>query len=210
VFCKGIGQSPGPPCRAPRASPGDRADHSSIPYLLLAVTLALSRSYTCEIEEGTASQTAVVGETPSPRDSVLSALSRYGHGFGDSRATVQSRLGAPRHVDTIVATNGTDTLYLLEYAGASFLVHRWTAAKREILPEIRIWESQPDMASVPRLGQTTRAALVAMVGASNYRVSTAADSTVLKYQWFGPDSELIEFYFVQDTLRLIRLRFYMG
>jgi len=79
-----------------------------------------------------------------------------------------------------------------------------------MLSTIRSWAPAAGFPSVFSIGGTRQSGLIKMLGAADYGPQTVADSTVLSYQWFGPDSELIEFYVVHDTLRLVRWRFRMG
>jgi hypothetical protein len=79
-----------------------------------------------------------------------------------------------------------------------------------MLSMIRLWGPAVGFPPVVAIGGTTQSDLIATLGAADYGPQTVADSTVLSYQWFGPDSELIEFYVVRDTLRLVRWRFRMG
>ncbi len=145
---------------------------------------------------------------PAPRDSILKLLHDYGRRFGDNGATVTSRLGAPRHIATRTATHGIDTRFLLAYPSASFLVSRETADKREILPDIRVWGPLPGLPPVISFGLTTGLHLLTIRGPPNY-TKALSDSTVLSYQ-LPSATDLIEFYMVRDTVRVLRWRFYMG
>jgi hypothetical protein len=146
---------------------------------------------------------------PEARVSILKALHRFGRGFGDDRTTVISRLGAPSHVVTRPATNGVDTLYLLAYPDASFLVSRTTADQSEILPDIRVWGRLPGLPPDIHPGLTTRSQLLRLLGPPDY-TSALADSTVLSYQMVPDVTDLIEFYVVNERVRILRWRFYMG
>ncbi len=178
--------------------------------LILAVALALNACNQSAPRSASASRASVLADTPqrAPRDSILKLLHEYARGFGDDRATVISRLGAPRHVATRTATNGIDTLFLLEYPSASFLVSRESADHREILPDIRAWGPLPGLPPVITFGLTTRSHLLTILGPPNY-TKVLSDSTVLSYQ-LPSATDLIEFYMVRDTVRVLRWRFYMG
>jgi len=147
---------------------------------------------------------------PPTRDSVLASLSNYGHSFGDERASVVRRLGSPQRVETRVAASGADSVFVLVYRGASFGGSVRNSDRLEMLSTIRLWAPAAGFPSVFSIGGTSQSSLIKMLGAADYGPQTVADSTVLSYQWFGPDSELIEFYVVHDTLRLVRWRFRMG
>ena len=138
----------------------------------------------------------------------MKLLRDYGRWFGDDRATVISRLGVPPHIATRTATNGIDTLFLLEYPNASFLVSRGTADQIEILPDIRARGPLPGLPPVISLGLTTRSTLLTILGSPDY-TKVLTDSTVLSYQ-LPNVTDLIEFYIVRDTVRVLRWRFYMG
>ena len=116
-----------------------------------------------------------------------------------------SRLGSPRHVAARTATNGIDTLFLLEYPSASFLVSRETADQREILPDIRLWGPLSGLPPVITFGLTTGSHLLTILGPPNY-TKVLSDSTVLSYQ-LPSATDLIEFYMVRDTVRVLRWRF---
>ena len=180
--------------------------------VVLAVAVAIcSCSRTSEREPSASRTPDVSGNTrtePPTRDSALKLLRDYGRWFGDDRATVISRLGAPPHIATRTATNGIDTLFLLEYPNASFLVSRGTADQIEILPDIRARGPLPGLPPVISLGLTTRSTLLTILGSPDY-TKVLTDSTVLSYQ-LPNVTDLIEFYIVRDTVRVLRWRFYMG
>ena len=155
---------------------------------------------------------------PARRDSVLTALSEYGQWFGDDRATVTSRFGPPIRVTTqqtrsrayryhpAASLSRADTFFVLEYANASFEVTVANADSLEMLWTIRVWGPVSKFPDVVSCGATTRAELVAMLGAADYTPDLVADTTVLSYQ----HGDIIEFHIVDDTLRLVAWRFRMG
>jgi len=147
---------------------------------------------------------------PPTRDSVLKLLEDYGHWFGDDRATVISRLGAPQHVVASATLNGIDTTFVLTYPAASFELWRRPADQIESLDEIRAWGLLPGLPRVISLGLTTRSDLLAKLGPSDYNAQAVADSTILSYALPSTPTALIEFYVVRDTLRLLRWRHRMG
>lgn len=146
---------------------------------------------------------------PPARDSVLKALEDYGLWFGDDRATVISRLGAPDRIEATASQTPGDSIFALRYAAASFELSRG-ADHIEMLHEIRAWGPLPDLSKVVSLGATTRSDLLAKLGLSDYRSQTLADSSILSYALPERPTDLIEFYIVRDTLRLLRWRYRMG
>jgi hypothetical protein len=147
---------------------------------------------------------------PPARDSILILLSEYGHSFGDNRASVVSRLGTPDSTVSEPVSSGADTVLVLWYPYASFHITRRNADQLEMLMAIRAWRQKPELPSVVSFGTTTRAQLEGTLGPPDFIPQITGDSTALSYQWFGPDSELIELTLVNDTLRLVRWRFRMG
>jgi hypothetical protein len=140
--------------------------------------------------------------------SVLKLLDDYGRRFGDDRATTISRLGTPNRVRTQATSNGIDTIFVLEYRGASFEFVRRTANHRDYLMEFRVWEQLPGLPPAISLGSTTRSNVVTMLGPPQYS-AMIADSAVISYEApGGPD--LIEVYVVRDTVRVLRWRYRMG
>ena len=182
--------------------------------LVLPAALAICACTATPERERATSQTAHVIDTartkPPARDSIIKLLSDYGHWFGHNRATVISRLGTPHHIATTVGRSGADTIFVLAYPNASFDLSLRNADQLETLWEIRVWAPLPGMPSVISLGATTQAALLAMIGRPDYAPPVLGDSTVLSYQWFAPYSELVAFYLVRDTVRLVRWRFRIG
>lgn len=146
----------------------------------------------------------------SSQDSLLKLLYEFGQGFGDDRATVISRLGAPQRVGMKATVQGIDSIFVLEYPGASFEGVRWTAGQHEMLFEIRVRGPLPGLPPAPTIGATTRAQLVTMLGSPDSK-DVRGDSTFLAYQLPNPDrSDLLEFSIVRDTVRVARWRFRMG
>ena len=88
------------------------------------------------------------------------------------------------------------------------LVSRGTADQIEILPDIRARGPLPGLPPVISLGLATRSTLLTILGSPDY-TKVLADSTVLSYQ-LPNVTDLIEFYIVRDTVRVLRWRFYMG
>jgi hypothetical protein len=143
------------------------------------------------------------------QDSILKLLDAYGRGFGDDRATVISRRGPPRHVTSRPASNGSDSVFVLEYPGASFQLVRWMDVQREVMSSIRVWGQLSGLPPVVSLGSTTRSELLSRVGPPDYS-QVAGDSTILSYNPPEIATDFIEFYVVRDTLRLLRWAYRVG
>jgi len=142
--------------------------------------------------------------------SILHLLSDYGYSFGEERATVVARLGPPNSVTTGPGVFGADTTFTLTYPEAVVQLAYWNADQHELMVGIRIWGALRDLPPVVLPGVTTRSDLLDMLGPPDYGPRAVADTTVWTYDGGGWATELLAFYTVRDTVRVIRWRFRMG
>ncbi len=165
---------------------------------------------------------------PTGRDSLLKMLSDYGNSFGDDRAGITARMGPPVGVRVfdakrstyryhpVVPLSGADSLVVLDYPTASFeMTPPNSDAPEEVLWTVRIWGVLPGLPPVIVPGQTTRSQLLALFGdpdhAPAFELPPDNDSSVVIYESpFGRFTELIGFFVVRDTVRLIRWQFRVG
>ena len=142
--------------------------------------------------------------------SILPLLSAYGYSLGEERVTVVARLGPPDSVTAGPGIFGADTTFALWYPEAVVQVAHWNADEHELMGGIRVWGTLPDLPAVVLPGVTTRSDLRASLGRPRYEPRAVADTTVWTYDGGGWATELIRFYMVRDTVRVIFLQFRMG
>jgi hypothetical protein len=147
-------------------------------------------------------------------DSLVAALHAFGRSFGESRATIERQLGAPRRIQTEALPNrhvagAIDTAIAFWYSDAVFGLLRSGATGREFLVGAEIWQTPRELPGGVRIGTTARGWTETTLGAP---VETRADgdTTTLVYFW-PPDGaeEAVQLRFVRDTLRAIRWGFYV-
>ncbi len=151
-----------------------------------------------------------VDSLPQTPGSILPLLSAYGYSLGEERVTVVARLGPPDSVTAGPGIFGADTTFALWYPEAVVQVAHWNADEHELMGGIRVWGTLPDLPAVVLPGVTTRSDLRAWLGRPRYKPQAVADTTVWTYSGGGWATELISFYMVRDTVRVIFLQFRMG
>ena len=151
-----------------------------------------------------------VDSLPRTPGSILPLLSAYGYSLGEERVTVVARLGPPDSVTAGPGIFGADTTFALWYPEAVVQVAHWNADEHELMGGIRVWGTLPDLPPVVSPGVTTRSNLRAWLGRPHYKPRAVADTTVWTYDGGGWATELIRFYMVRDTVRVIFLQFRMG
>ena len=166
------------------------------------------------------SDTFLVAALPAPEepqppqaDTLLKQLYDWGLGFGESRATVRTKAGRPLAVATSTSANPysptTDTVTLMTYPGLAFLLVRAGTDGREFLTNLNVTSAKVALPTGLRIGTTTRQSLAELLGRPK-NVQVFGDSTVVGFAVPNDETgEVIQFYFLADTLRKIRWVFYV-
>lgn len=109
--------------------------------------------------------------------------------FGNSRSSVQAKLGAPSNVKTEPFTNWhnpeqIDYIHTLTYPGLDIMLYDVVAYKRQFLISVRMTKNYPDL--FPKLIGKDKKAVESMLGPPHIR-----DGTVYKYfSPLGVESEI--------------------
>jgi len=146
-------------------------------------------------------------------DTLLKRLYEWGLSFGESRAGIRAKLGAPSSVATSASSNPymptTDTVTLMNYPDLQFIIVRAGVDGRELLTDVSVTGNRVSLPIGVRFGATTQGRIVQLLGQAKNR-QRFGDTTVVGFAVPNSETgEVIQFCFLTNTLRKIRWVFYI-